>query len=187
MRTIFTAALALAASVAVQATPTRRDGCGGLLGTGDVANFTLRAAYTDSDTSVSLALVRQTPSLLNSWIAVSDLETPMTMVGGAITIGGAVSQQVDTTNGLLDFISFTSIAPYPAYCSATLLKRSTPDDDELPALLGALAVNGDANSFSICTATGIGKPKIVVYNAKKGATRFDYSTCKHVGVYLVAA
>lgn len=60
-------------------------------------------------------------------------------------------------------------------------------NDNIPNLLGVLAVNGDAKNFALCTANGIGHPEIVVYDPQEGADLFDFSSCSSVDVVLVAA
>ncbi|KZV68227.1 hypothetical protein PENSPDRAFT_687404 [Peniophora sp. CONT] len=190
MRAVFNTNLILAAIAMTGATPTRRDGCGSLSGTGDVSNFKLAAVHElgDSITYPSLALIPETPSLFNSWIAVSDEDTLFNMTDGGITgEGGAVSQPVPNDSPLF-FVSHVKIAPSPVYCAVTDGSISLPGGNEnIEGLIGVLAVNGDAKSFGLCTANGIGHPQIVVYDPQEGADSFDFSSCSDVDVVLVTA
>ena len=72
MRAISLFASMLAAVISINATFIRRDGCDGLSGTDNVSNFKLVAVHQlgDSITIPALGLIPETPSLLNSWIAV---------------------------------------------------------------------------------------------------------------------
>lgn len=73
MHAAFKTILALPMITLAHATPTRRDSCGSLSGTDNVSSFKLAAVHEagDSITVPTLALIPETPSLFNSWIAVS--------------------------------------------------------------------------------------------------------------------
>ncbi|KAI0033939.1 hypothetical protein K488DRAFT_84487 [Vararia minispora EC-137] len=174
---VFAAVLAVTGSVLATPLIARNaPGCPGVFNSiGDVANFTLTAAYKN-DTSLTrpLGLVPQTPSLFNSFIAVSDLGTVFTMVNSGIkTVSSsvAVSQPV-SSNGFLEFVSFTSFPPTQIYCE---FYNTDPNGSLYPYPL--LAVNSDSDHFSICPG-GLGRQQeVVVYNST--------SSCDEVVVMIV--
>ncbi|KAI0028395.1 hypothetical protein K488DRAFT_73796 [Vararia minispora EC-137] len=141
-------------------------GCSGVFnGIGNVTHFALEAAYKNNTSLIRpLGLVQQTPSLLNSIIAVSDVRTPFTMVSSGIktlSSSPAVSQPV-SSSGYLEFISFTSSSPTEIYCE---FFNTSPHGSPYP--YPVLAVYGDSDHFSLCPSGQDLMKELVVYKSKE--------------------